>query len=89
MQGLKNLDSQIKEVLELDGTILELAKDLYEHKSLLIMGRGYNYSTCLEGALVSAVSLSGYWFTVAYIIDNIEDHLCFSTESEGTDIYAQ
>ncbi|XP_034238885.1 glutamine--fructose-6-phosphate aminotransferase [isomerizing] 2-like isoform X2 [Thrips palmi] len=51
IQGLKNLDNQIKEVLELDGRILEIAKDLYEHKSLLIMGRGYNYSTCLEGAL--------------------------------------
>lgn len=51
IQGLKNLASQIKEVLELDEKILEIAKDLYEHKSLLIMGRGYNYSTCLEGAL--------------------------------------
>ncbi|XP_026286080.1 glutamine--fructose-6-phosphate aminotransferase [isomerizing] 2 isoform X1 [Frankliniella occidentalis] len=51
IQGLKNLDNQIREVLELDGRILELAKDLYEQKSLLIMGRGYNYSTCLEGAL--------------------------------------
>lgn len=49
--GLKNLEAQIKEVLELDGRILELAQDLYEQKSLLIMGRGYNYSTCLEGAL--------------------------------------
>lgn len=32
----------------------ELAKDLYQQKSLLIMGRGYNFATCLEGALVSA-----------------------------------
>jgi len=47
------LDNQIREVLEMDQRILDLAKDLYEHKSLLIMGRGYNYSTCLEGALVS------------------------------------
>merc|ERR1711862_454625 len=28
-----------------------MAKDLYEKKSLLIMGRGYNFATCLEGSL--------------------------------------
>ena len=27
------------------------AQELYEKRSLLIMGRGYNYATCLEGAL--------------------------------------
>ena len=42
---------QIKEVLEQDAKVLEIAKDLYEKKSLLIMGRGYNFATCLEGAL--------------------------------------
>ena len=26
-------------------------QELYEKRSLLIMGRGYNYATCLEGAL--------------------------------------
>jgi len=35
----------------LDDRVQELAKDLYNQKSLLVMGRGYNYSTCLEGAL--------------------------------------
>jgi glucosamine--fructose-6-phosphate aminotransferase (isomerizing) len=45
------LPAQIKEVLKVDNTVLELAKDLYEQKSLLVMGRGYNYATCLEGAL--------------------------------------
>lgn len=28
-----------------------LAQELYKQKSLLIMGRGYNFATCLEGAL--------------------------------------
>ena len=42
---------QIKEVLEQDDNILEIAKELYDKKSLLIMGRGYNFATCLEGAL--------------------------------------
>ncbi|KAL7015433.1 hypothetical protein ACKWTF_016453 [Chironomus riparius] len=51
LEGLKNLDTQIKEVLELNLQVLEIAKDLYQQKSLLIMGRGYNFATCMEGAL--------------------------------------
>lgn len=54
IEGLKNLDAHVKKVLALDGQVLELAKDLYKKKSLLIMGRGYNFATCLEGALVSS-----------------------------------
>lgn len=50
--GLENLDQQIRKVLQLDEKVAELARDLYQHKSLLIMGRGYNFATCLEGALV-------------------------------------
>lgn len=44
---------QIKEVLKLDSQIQKLAQELYTQKSLLVMGRGYNFATCLEGALVS------------------------------------
>ncbi|XP_059219874.1 glutamine--fructose-6-phosphate aminotransferase [isomerizing] 2-like isoform X2 [Stomoxys calcitrans] len=51
IKGLCKLGDQIKKVLELDAKIHDLAKELYLHKSLLIMGRGYNYATCLEGAL--------------------------------------
>lgn len=43
----------IKEVLSLDEKIHDLALELYMQRSLLVMGRGYNYATCLEGALVS------------------------------------
>lgn len=43
----------IKEVLSLDDEIQKLAAELYQQKSVLIMGRGYHYATCLEGALVS------------------------------------
>lgn len=53
IKGLENLEKQIQQVLQLDGKVAELAQDLYKHKSLLIMGRGYNFATCLEGALVS------------------------------------
>ncbi|XP_012516339.1 PREDICTED: glutamine--fructose-6-phosphate aminotransferase [isomerizing] 2 [Propithecus coquereli] len=41
----------IKEVLSLDEQIHDLALELYTQRSLLVMGRGYNYATCLEGAL--------------------------------------
>eukprot|EP00088_Acartia_fossae_P055509 TRINITY_DN6440_c0_g1_i4.p1 TRINITY_DN6440_c0_g1~~TRINITY_DN6440_c0_g1_i4.p1 ORF type:complete len:697 (-),score=69.01 TRINITY_DN6440_c0_g1_i4:103-2154(-) len=49
--GLKNLSADIKEVLEQDNMISSLAEKLYESRSLLVMGRGYGYATCLEGAL--------------------------------------
>ena len=31
--------------------MLEIARALHEKRSLLIMGRGFNFATCLEGAL--------------------------------------
>lgn len=51
IEGLKRLPDDIKQVLALDHEVLMLAKELYKQKSLLVMGRGYNHSTCLEGAL--------------------------------------
>lgn len=52
IEGLINLQQQIKAVLELDGKVKEIAKNLYQKRSLLIMGRGFNFATCMEGALV-------------------------------------
>lgn len=51
IEGLKQLPEMIKKVLEQDQKILEISKNLYEKRSLLIMGRGFNFATCLEGAL--------------------------------------
>merc|ERR1719476_1039086 len=51
IQGLKDLPDHIGKVLELDDKVLAIAKELYEKRSLLIMGRGFNFATCLEGAL--------------------------------------
>uniref|UniRef100_A0A8C4Q233 glutamine--fructose-6-phosphate transaminase (isomerizing) n=1 Tax=Eptatretus burgeri TaxID=7764 RepID=A0A8C4Q233_EPTBU len=50
-KGLQELPDQIREVLQIDDDVKELAANLYKQLSLLIMGRGYNYATCLEGAL--------------------------------------
>ncbi|KAK2118411.1 Glutamine--fructose-6-phosphate aminotransferase [isomerizing] 2, partial [Saguinus oedipus] len=49
--GCSPRDKLIKEVLSLDEKIHDLALELYTQRSLLVMGRGYNYATCLEGAL--------------------------------------
>uniref|UniRef100_UPI00398EBF6D glutamine--fructose-6-phosphate aminotransferase [isomerizing] 2-like n=1 Tax=Pristiophorus japonicus TaxID=55135 RepID=UPI00398EBF6D len=49
--GLQSLPEMIKEVLSLDEKVQLLARELFQHKSLLVMGRGYHYATCLEGAL--------------------------------------
>merc|ERR1719266_9957 len=51
ISSLQNLPELIKEVLKQDDKVLNIAKQLYENRSILIMGRGYNFSTCLEGAL--------------------------------------
>jgi len=51
INGLKELPDKIRKVLELDNQIHEMAKGMKDQKSVLVMGRGYNFATCLEGAL--------------------------------------
>lgn len=59
----------IKKVLSLDDKIKAIANEMYQQRSLLVMGRGFNYATCLEGALVSgshSVFLCKYLFYFIY-----------------------
>ncbi|RKP20552.1 isomerising glucosamine-fructose-6-phosphate aminotransferase [Rozella allomycis CSF55] len=52
IDGLKELPRQIKTVLETDDHLKKLSKDvLFKERSLLLMGRGFQNATCLEGAL--------------------------------------
>ncbi|XP_059202320.1 glutamine--fructose-6-phosphate aminotransferase [isomerizing] 2 [Centropristis striata] len=51
IHGLKILPDLIKKVLDLDKKIKAIAEELFQQRSLLVMGRGYHYATCLEGAL--------------------------------------
>lgn len=74
------MQAKIKQVLELDDQVKALAEDLYQKKSLLIMGRGYNFATCLEGALVN-------YFKVK--MDCISRFFMIILESEGIDLHAQ
>ncbi|KAM4621988.1 glutamine--fructose-6-phosphate aminotransferase [isomerizing] 2 isoform 2-T2 [Polymixia lowei] len=51
IEGLRVLPEMINKVLSLDGEIKTIADELFQQRSLLVMGRGFNYATCLEGAL--------------------------------------
>merc|ERR1719312_1776648 len=51
IKGLKQLPDQIRKVLELNEKVKAICEELYEKRSLLIIGRGFNFATCLEGAL--------------------------------------
>ncbi|KAK7731032.1 glutamine--fructose-6-phosphate transaminase (isomerizing) [Cytospora paraplurivora] len=52
MEGLAKVSQQITEVLQQDSAIKELCKQVFkDQKSLLLLGRGSQFSTALEGAL--------------------------------------
>uniref|UniRef100_A0A3Q3EN66 glutamine--fructose-6-phosphate transaminase (isomerizing) n=1 Tax=Labrus bergylta TaxID=56723 RepID=A0A3Q3EN66_9LABR len=51
LNSLRMLPELIKKVLALDEKIKAIANEMYQQRSLLVMGRGFNYATCLEGAL--------------------------------------
>ncbi|KAJ3518729.1 hypothetical protein NM208_g14407 [Fusarium decemcellulare] len=52
MEGLANVSGQIKSILELDSSIKTLCEKTFKNqKSLLLLGRGGQFSTALEGAL--------------------------------------
>jgi glucosamine--fructose-6-phosphate aminotransferase (isomerizing) len=52
IDGLHSLPSLIKRVLNQDSALQQLSHTILANsKSLLLMGRGYQHATCLEGAL--------------------------------------
>ncbi|XP_031473806.1 glutamine--fructose-6-phosphate aminotransferase [isomerizing] 1 [Nymphaea colorata] len=51
IDNLFDLPNKVREVLQLDDEMKDLAKLLMDEQSLLMFGRGYNYATALEGAL--------------------------------------
>lgn len=62
----------IREVLKLDDEVLEIAKKIYKERSLLIMGRGYNFATCLEGALKIKVCALVYMYSVGVYVYSVD-----------------
>ncbi|WPH03690.1 Hypothetical protein R9X50_00657300 [Acrodontium crateriforme] len=51
MDGLGKVSDQFKEILKLDQSIKELCLKFKDHKSMLLLGRGSQHATALEGAL--------------------------------------
>lgn len=51
VQNLSKLSSLIRHTLSLTPQIKEIARLLHSSHSLLLIGRGYQFSVCLEGAL--------------------------------------
>ncbi|KAL2350695.1 hypothetical protein BJ546DRAFT_1052670 [Cryomyces antarcticus] len=51
MDGLGKVSEQFKEILKLDQSIKELCSKFKNQKSLLLLGRGAQHATALEGAL--------------------------------------
>jgi glucosamine--fructose-6-phosphate aminotransferase (isomerizing) len=61
---MENIPSKIKEVLELDEQIKEIAAIYKDAQNFLYLGRGYNFPVALEGALklkeISYIHAEGY-----------------------------
>ncbi|KAJ2499771.1 glutamine--fructose-6-phosphate transaminase (isomerizing) [Coemansia sp. RSA 1972] len=51
INGLRELPNLVKQVLESDESIKDLSKTLCHEKSMLVLSRGFQSATCLEGAL--------------------------------------
>jgi glucosamine--fructose-6-phosphate aminotransferase (isomerizing) len=51
IQALRDFPAKISKVLQLDAQIRDIATHFQDRKSLLMMGRGYQFATVLEGAL--------------------------------------
>lgn len=49
--ALQQLPDQIRLILKQDKEVRRISNQIRDKKSLLIMGRGYNFATCMEGAL--------------------------------------
>ncbi|KAK9368312.1 hypothetical protein V1509DRAFT_85389 [Lipomyces kononenkoae] len=51
IDGLAKISAQLEEVLKLNDKIQAVAETLVDKPKMLILGRGYQYATALEGAL--------------------------------------
>eukprot|EP01114_Cavostelium_apophysatum_P022893 TRINITY_DN843_c0_g1_i1.p1 TRINITY_DN843_c0_g1~~TRINITY_DN843_c0_g1_i1.p1 ORF type:complete len:672 (-),score=211.12 TRINITY_DN843_c0_g1_i1:569-2584(-) len=51
IQALKNLPDLMTRTLQKADQMVPIAKKIKDNNSVLVMGRGYQYATCVEGAL--------------------------------------
>jgi glucosamine--fructose-6-phosphate aminotransferase (isomerizing) len=63
-KALAKIPDQIKEILQLNDQIREIAKEFKDSTNFLFLGRGYNYPVAMEGALklkeISYIHAEGY-----------------------------
>ena len=71
-----------------EDAIIKIAEDLVDAKSILVLGRGYNFATCLEGALVRLAThaLGSY---DSYTLRNVYMTCCHLAETEGVDLHSR
>jgi glucosamine--fructose-6-phosphate aminotransferase (isomerizing) len=64
IEAIEKIPDQVSQILDLDEKIKDIAKDFYEKKNFLFLGRGYNFPVALEGALklkeISYIHAEGY-----------------------------
>jgi glutamine---fructose-6-phosphate transaminase (isomerizing) len=64
LNELHNIPEKVKEVLQLDDAVKDLANKYKDAKDALYLGRGYNFAVALEGALklkeISYIHAEGY-----------------------------
>ncbi|KAF2863530.1 isomerising glucosamine-fructose-6-phosphate aminotransferase [Piedraia hortae CBS 480.64] len=51
MEGLGKVSEQFKQILKMDQSIKQMCNRFKQHKSMLLLGRGAQHATALEGAL--------------------------------------
>jgi len=51
MNGLAHVSNQFREILKLDDKIKQMCQQFKSHKNMLLLGRGSQHATALEGAL--------------------------------------
>jgi len=63
-QELESIPDKVRKVLQNKEQIEAIAKEFYEHRNFLYLGRGYNFPVALEGALklkeISYIHAEGY-----------------------------
>jgi glucosamine--fructose-6-phosphate aminotransferase (isomerizing) len=83
ISDIESLPTKIRQVLAGEEKIKELASQLVSKKSLLVMGRGYQYATCLEAALVRLETHSFCFLFLSLT------HSFFCAENQRNSVHAQ
>jgi len=88
---LGQLSQKVQKVLDNDAYYKELCESiLNKNDSLIVLGRGYQHATCLEGALVSFFLSFFFFFFPSDILEHLSFLVSFlSTENQGARISSQ